>query len=195
MVLLHLIEIAAWALCYVRGDAMPDLPSALYFSAVTYTTTGYGRSSCCRRRGGWSAAVEALTGILMCGLVDRPLLRCCQPAMFGSHRKSTSGRMILTWQALLIRDSAGNPLLWLLAFVPGVFVAAKVTGARGPRTTCGSPCLRCWRSCRWPRCLVMPPIRRRKDRRHGWRPVDRHAGKPDRDGHCDTALHAGSTFS
>ena len=67
MILLHLVEIAAWALCYVRADAMPDLPSALYFSAVTYTTTGYGDLVL---PADWRlvGAVEALTGILMCGL-------------------------------------------------------------------------------------------------------------------------------
>jgi hypothetical protein len=42
IILLHLVEIAIWAFVYVWKNAMPDLPSALYFSAVTYTTTGYG---------------------------------------------------------------------------------------------------------------------------------------------------------
>src|SRR4051794_32797103 len=42
MVLVHLIEITLWALFYVWEAAVPDLASALYFSAVTYTTTGYG---------------------------------------------------------------------------------------------------------------------------------------------------------
>ena len=66
MVLLHLIEITTWALLYVRTDAMPDLPSALYFSAVTYTTTGYGDIVLPQE---WRlvGAIEALTGILMCG--------------------------------------------------------------------------------------------------------------------------------
>ena len=53
IVLLHLLEIAAWALVYVQSGAMADLPSALYFSAVTYTTTGTV-ISCCRRTGDWS---------------------------------------------------------------------------------------------------------------------------------------------
>jgi hypothetical protein len=46
---------------------MPDLSSALYFSAVTYTTTGYGDVVLPE---GWRlvGGVEALTGILMCGL-------------------------------------------------------------------------------------------------------------------------------
>jgi hypothetical protein len=66
IVLLHLAEISVWALFYLWRDAMPDLPSALYFSAVTYTTTGYGDLVLAE---GWRllGAVEALTGILMCG--------------------------------------------------------------------------------------------------------------------------------
>jgi len=66
IVLLHLAEISVWAVFYLWRDAMPDLPSALYFSAVTYTTTGYGDLVLVE---GWRllGAVEALTGILMCG--------------------------------------------------------------------------------------------------------------------------------
>jgi hypothetical protein len=66
MVLLHLLEITVWAVFYLWKDALNDLPTALYFSAVTYTTTGYGDvvlPSEWRLVGG----VEALTGILMCG--------------------------------------------------------------------------------------------------------------------------------
>jgi hypothetical protein len=66
IVLLHLAEISLWAGFYVWRNAMPDLASALYFSAVTYTTTGYGDLVLLA---GWRlvGAVEALTGILMCG--------------------------------------------------------------------------------------------------------------------------------
>jgi hypothetical protein len=66
IILLHLIEIAIWAFFYAWDHGMPDLQSAFYFSAVTYTTTGYGDlvlPSEWRLVGG----VEALTGILMCG--------------------------------------------------------------------------------------------------------------------------------
>jgi hypothetical protein len=65
-ILVHLVEITLWALFYTWKKAMPDLPSALYFSSVTYTTTGYGDlvlPKDWRLVGG----VEALTGILMCG--------------------------------------------------------------------------------------------------------------------------------
>ena len=66
IVLLHLVEISAWAAMYVWNGAMPDVQSALYFSAVTYTTVGYGDvvlPQPWRLDGG----IEALTGILMCG--------------------------------------------------------------------------------------------------------------------------------
>jgi hypothetical protein len=66
LILLHLLEIAAWAALYTLGRVMPDAHAAFYFSAVTYTTTGYGDlvlPEDWRLVGG----IEALTGILMCG--------------------------------------------------------------------------------------------------------------------------------
>jgi hypothetical protein len=66
IILLHLVEITVWGSFYAWQEAMPDLPTGLYFSAVTYTTTGYGDLVLpdeWRLVGG----VEALTGILMCG--------------------------------------------------------------------------------------------------------------------------------
>ena len=62
----HLLEIGVWATFYWWDGALPDLPTSIYFSAVTYTTTGYGDvvlPADWRLVGG----VEALTGILMCG--------------------------------------------------------------------------------------------------------------------------------
>ena len=66
IIFLHLFEITAWALIYAWRDAMPDLQTALYFSAVTYTTTGYGDFVLPQE---WRlvGGIEALTGILMCG--------------------------------------------------------------------------------------------------------------------------------
>jgi hypothetical protein len=66
IVLLHVVEIAVWGVFYAAIDAMPGIRDSLYFSAVTYTTTGYGDfvlPAEWRLVGG----VEALTGILMCG--------------------------------------------------------------------------------------------------------------------------------
>jgi Ion channel len=66
MVLLHLFEIAVWSGFYLWKGAIADLQAALYFSAVTYTTTGYGDVVLPEE---WRliGGVEALTGILMCG--------------------------------------------------------------------------------------------------------------------------------
>lgn len=66
IILLHLFEITVWAVYYYGRGAIGDLQDAFYFSAVTYTTTGYGDlvlPEDWRLLGG----VEALTGILMCG--------------------------------------------------------------------------------------------------------------------------------
>jgi hypothetical protein len=66
-VLMHLLQIAVWAFFYAWKEGMPDLQSAFYFSAVTYTTTGYGDLVLPEE---WRlvGGIEALTGILMCGL-------------------------------------------------------------------------------------------------------------------------------
>ena len=65
-VVVHLVEITVWAAYLAGSGAMPDIDSALYFSAVTYTTTGYGDLVLPE---GWRlvGGIEALTGILMCG--------------------------------------------------------------------------------------------------------------------------------
>lgn len=62
----HLIEILAWALLYLSYEAMPHPESAFYFSAVTYTTTGYG-DLVLSPEWRFFSGIEALTGILMCG--------------------------------------------------------------------------------------------------------------------------------
>jgi hypothetical protein len=63
--LAHVVEIAAWALYYWWQDVMPDWELAVYFSAVTYATIGYGDVT---PPAGYRllASIEGLTGILMC---------------------------------------------------------------------------------------------------------------------------------
>ena len=67
LVLLHLVQIAMWGLFYWWQECLPDVESSFYFSAVTYTTVGYGDLVLPPE---WRmvGAVEGLTGILMCGL-------------------------------------------------------------------------------------------------------------------------------
>lgn len=67
LILVHLAEIAVWAMFYWWQECLPDAESSFYFSGVTYTTVGYGDlvlPSEWRLLG----PVEGLTGILMCGL-------------------------------------------------------------------------------------------------------------------------------
>lgn len=67
LILVHVVEIAIWGLFYLWQGCLPDAESALYFSGVTYTTVGYGDIVLAKP---WRmlAPLEALTGILMCGL-------------------------------------------------------------------------------------------------------------------------------
>jgi len=67
LVLLHLAEILVWGLFYWWQNCLPDAESSFYFSAVTYTTVGYGDLVLPQE---WRlvGAVEGRTGSLMCGL-------------------------------------------------------------------------------------------------------------------------------
>ena len=67
LIVVHLVEIAIWALFFWRERCLPDLESAFYFAGVTYTTVGYGDLVLPKE---WRmlGPVEGLTGILMCGL-------------------------------------------------------------------------------------------------------------------------------
>ena len=67
LILIHSVEIDVWGLFYSWQGCLPDAESAFYFSGVTYTTLGYGDLFLPKP---WRmlAPLEALTGILMCGL-------------------------------------------------------------------------------------------------------------------------------
>ena len=65
-VIAHLLEITIWALYYRLSGALPAFEDSFYFSSVTYATIGYGDIVLPPP---WRllAAMEGLTGILMCG--------------------------------------------------------------------------------------------------------------------------------
>jgi hypothetical protein len=67
LILIHLIEVAIWALFFVWAECLSDAESAFYFSGVTYATVGYGDVVLPQP---WRmlGPLEGLTGILMCGL-------------------------------------------------------------------------------------------------------------------------------
>ncbi len=66
LLLLHLVQITAWALCYLWGGGLPDFATAFYYSATSYSTVGYGDVV---PEGHWRilGSVEAVTGVLMFG--------------------------------------------------------------------------------------------------------------------------------
>ena len=61
-----MLEIVVWGAAYTVLGVFPDPETAAYFSAVTYTTVGYGDLV---PPAEWRllAGMEGLTGILMCG--------------------------------------------------------------------------------------------------------------------------------
>jgi hypothetical protein len=66
MLTLQLLEVVLWAVFY-RWKCFPSWDSALYFSATSYSTVGYGDvvlPSNWRLLG----PIESVTGVLMCGL-------------------------------------------------------------------------------------------------------------------------------
>ena len=67
LILLHLAEMAVWGLFYWWQGCFPDAESCFYFSGITYSTVGYGDLVLPQE---WRllAPLEAMTGILMCGL-------------------------------------------------------------------------------------------------------------------------------
>ena len=67
VILVHIFEIAVWALFFWWERCMPDVESSFYFSGVTYATLGYGDLLLPEE---WRlfGPLEALTGTLMCGL-------------------------------------------------------------------------------------------------------------------------------
>jgi hypothetical protein len=67
LLVIHVFEIAVWALFFWWEKCLPDIESSFYFSGVTYATIGYGDVVLPEE---WRlfGPIEGLTGILMCGL-------------------------------------------------------------------------------------------------------------------------------
>ena len=63
---LHGIEIWAYAIVYRLVDAIPNFEQAIYFSTITYSTTGYNSDGLDMK---WQmiAAIEGLNGFILLG--------------------------------------------------------------------------------------------------------------------------------
>lgn len=92
LITLHIIEIFVWALAYIvvlPDGELQSLESAFYFSAVTFTTLGYGDitlSSDWRLLSG----LQAIDGILLIGWTTAFLFAVLQRAWIhpGDNKKS-----------------------------------------------------------------------------------------------------------
>jgi hypothetical protein len=89
MIFAHLFEIAIWASFLTWHHVFPDPRASFYFSAVTYTTVGYGDLVLPEN---WRlyAAVEGLTGILMCGW-STGVFFAVVSRMYPDQRANTTG--------------------------------------------------------------------------------------------------------
>jgi hypothetical protein len=97
---------------------MSDLASEIYQRGDLHGERLW-RTLCCPEEWRLVGGVEALTSILMCGL-STGLFFAVFTKVFGINR-----RLHEPMNALL-KEIRHNPLLWLLAFVPVVFIAATV---------------------------------------------------------------------
>ncbi len=70
LMMLHVVEILLWALAYLLllpGNHLETFEKAAYFSAVTFTTLGYGDITLLEHHWRLLSGIEALDGILLVG--------------------------------------------------------------------------------------------------------------------------------
>src|SRR5260370_40845997 len=86
VIVLHGVLILFWAACY-RWLCLPSWESALYFSATSYATVGYGEvvlPSNWRMLG----PLESIVGVLMCGISVSVLFATVAPLVTRQVRPS-----------------------------------------------------------------------------------------------------------
>src|SRR4051812_22381970 len=91
LLMLHLMEVAAWAVAYEFANVLPDFETALYYSLKSYTTVGYGDvlpSVSWRLLG----PIEAAVGILMLGWSTSIIVAAVQRIYNGRSTPSTSAQ-------------------------------------------------------------------------------------------------------
>ena len=95
LLLLHVIEIAAWAEAYLLSESVTSIKTyedAFYFSSVTFSTLGYGDIVIEDPHWKLTCGLQAVNGILLCGwstamlfvLVQHLFLRNVVPPPDGS---------------------------------------------------------------------------------------------------------------
>jgi voltage-gated potassium channel len=85
LLMLHIIEVAIWALAFALLSVLPDFETSLYFSLTSYTTVGYGDVLLSRE---WRllGPIEAVVGILMLGLSTSFFVATLQRSRFARRQ-------------------------------------------------------------------------------------------------------------
>lgn len=81
-VIAHLVEIVIWALAYKLTGELTSMEEAIYFSAITFATIGYGDVTL---SGKWrlASAIEGVNGILLFGWTTAFLFKVSVVLWFG----------------------------------------------------------------------------------------------------------------
>jgi len=87
--LAHLVEITLWATTYMVFEQFPNFETALYFSAVTFTTLGYGDVVLDEA---WRllSSFEAINGIILVGWTTAIIIGVSRH-VFAGHPAKTDG--------------------------------------------------------------------------------------------------------
>ncbi len=90
-VIAHFIEIMLWALAYWLIGALDSIEEAIYFSAVTFATIGYGDVTL---SGHWriASALEGVNGILLFGWTTAFLFKLSGLLWFPEGPTAPDGR-------------------------------------------------------------------------------------------------------
>ena len=81
MYLVAIIEVLIWGAAYLAFDAIEGLENAFYFSAVTFTTLGYGDVVLVGNQRILSS-IEAINGIIMFGWSTAIVIAAVQRVYF-----------------------------------------------------------------------------------------------------------------
>jgi Ion channel len=86
LIVIHMFEIAVWALFFWWQGCLPNAESSFYFSGVTYATIGYGDLVLPNE---WRlfGPLEGLMGVLMCGLSTAFFFAVVGKEIFGAWMK------------------------------------------------------------------------------------------------------------
>ena len=93
LLMLHLLEVVVWAVFYLLITPVEEIGTfeeAVYFSAVTFTTLGYGDITLADHHWRLLSGAEALNGVLLVGWSTALLFAVfqrCWPGLVRAHAK------------------------------------------------------------------------------------------------------------